>query len=333
MHVQIVLFDGFDLLDVIAPFEVFTAAAAYTNGEISIELVSAEGARMVTSGVNQLKLQTTSKIDLTHKGVIIIPGASGSLDDGPDSIPVILKQATETELSSFLKEAMKIPDILVSTICGGSLILALDGLLDGRHAVTHHLGMELLNATNATAINARIVDDGDLISGGGVTSGLDLALYLIEREIGPRIAHAVEQLFEYERRGTVWKNTGMAPKESQLSKATEQKINPINHQTTDEFQFQGKWETTISTPLGEMPVLFDFAYLDGRIIGTATQGDDVIILDRLTLEEDCLKGAMKINKPMRLSLKFSVFVKKNQLCGEVKAGMLPASKLTGQRIL
>lgn len=332
MHVQIVLFDGFDLLDVIAPFEVFTAAAAYTNGELSVELVSVEGARMVTSGVNQLKLQTTSKLDLSRKGIIIIPGASGSLDDGPDSIPVKLKQATETELSSLINEAMKKPYILVSTICGGSLILAMEGLLDGRHAVTHHLGMELLNATNATVINARIVDDGDLITGGGVTSGLDLALYLVEREIGPRIALAVEQLFEYERRGTVWKNTGKAPIESQLSKATEQTNDPINQQTADELQFQGKWETIISTPIGEIPVLFDFVYQDGRIIGTATQGKDVVILNHLKIEEDCLKGAMKISKPMRLSLKFSVFVNKNQLYGEVKAGMLPASKLTGHRI-
>jgi len=51
-----------------------------------------------------------------------------------------------------------------------------------------------------------VVDDGDLVSAGGVTSGLDLGLYLLERDFGPRIAHAVEQLFEYERRGTTWKD-------------------------------------------------------------------------------------------------------------------------------
>ncbi|WP_228000470.1 hypothetical protein [Nocardia australiensis] len=43
------------------------------------------------------------------------------------------------------------------------------------------------------------------------TSGLDLGLYVLERELGPRIAHAVEELFAYERRGTVWRAQGPAP--------------------------------------------------------------------------------------------------------------------------
>jgi transcriptional regulator GlxA family with amidase domain len=46
-----------------------------------------------------------------------------------------------------------------------------------------------------------------------VTSGLDLALHLLDRWYGPRIAHAVEELFEYERRGIVWRNTGREPQE------------------------------------------------------------------------------------------------------------------------
>jgi transcriptional regulator GlxA family with amidase domain len=58
----------------------------------------------------------------------------------------------------------------------------MDGLLEGRHAVTHHLGMEFLGATGAIPVHARVVDDGNLVSGGGVTSGLDLALYLVTRE-------------------------------------------------------------------------------------------------------------------------------------------------------
>jgi transcriptional regulator GlxA family with amidase domain len=69
----------------------------------------------------------------------------------------------------------------------------------------------MLEATGTTVIDARVVDDGDLVTAAGVTSGLDLALYLLERLYGARIAHAVEQLFQYERRGTVWRNHGPAP--------------------------------------------------------------------------------------------------------------------------
>ncbi len=60
-----------------------------------------------------------------------------------------------------------------------------------------------------------MVDDGDLVSAGGVTSGLDLALHLLDRSYGPpRVALAVEEMFAYERRGTVWTATGREPKKT-----------------------------------------------------------------------------------------------------------------------
>ncbi|HEX8728145.1 MAG TPA: hypothetical protein VF739_05965, partial [Ktedonobacterales bacterium] len=57
----------------------------------------------------------------------------------------------------------------------------------------------------AEIVAARVVDDGDLISSGGVTSGLDLALWLVERYLGADRAVAIEGQIEYERRGTVWR--------------------------------------------------------------------------------------------------------------------------------
>ncbi len=110
-----------------------------------------------------------------------------------------------------MRKALDNPRVTVATVCGGSLALAMAGLLEGRHAVTHHMGMDVLGATGAIAVHARVVDDGDLVTAGGVTSGLDLGLYLLERELGPRIARAVEELFEYERRGTIWHNKDLKP--------------------------------------------------------------------------------------------------------------------------
>ncbi|KGR91888.1 thiamine biosynthesis protein ThiJ [Ureibacillus massiliensis 4400831 = CIP 108448 = CCUG 49529] len=333
MHIQIVLFDGFDLLDAIAPYEVFNAAAMYSNEDITVKLVSAEGERMVTSGVNHLQIQANGKLDLTSNGIILIPGASGSVhDNGPDSVPVRLRQAAETELGNLLNEAMQKQAILLSTVCGGSLILAMGGLLEGRHAVTHHMGMGLLGATNAIPVNARIVDDGNLVTGGGVTSGLDVALYLVERELGPRIAHAVEQLFEYERRGTVWKAEGNSPKENQEETQAEETSHQSS-QTNKTEDFQGEWDTTISTPIGKLSVLINLTNIDGQIIGTAKQGGDIVTLDNLIIEGNQLKWSMKVSKPMRLNLKFNVSINGNNMIGEAKAGMLPASKLVGHRIL
>ncbi len=216
MSVQIVLFDGFDPLDVIAPFEVFVAGSEYfLDNALDIALVSAEGARDVVSGSQSLTLRATATLDPHRPGIIVVPGASGPVDGDPDqgaeTIPVLLARFAATGAIPLIAQALHNPDVLVAAVCGGSLALAMGGLLEGRNVVTHTLGMPLLEATGATAVNARVVDDGDLVTAGGVTSGLDLALYLLERQFGPRIAHSVEELFEYERRGTVWRAEGTAP--------------------------------------------------------------------------------------------------------------------------
>ncbi len=222
MHAQIVLFDGFDPLDVIAPFEVLHAGGAASGGAVIVELVSADGPRDVVSGTGGLTLRATAALDPDRADWVIVPGASGPLgssdpdgadisDDDPPAIPTLLARTLDTPLPALMRKALDDPSVLVITVCGGSLALAMAGLLEGRHAVTHHLGMDLLDATGAHAVPARVVDDGDLISAGGVTSGLDVALYVLERELGPRIARAVEQVFEYERRGTVWHPTGLDP--------------------------------------------------------------------------------------------------------------------------
>lgn len=260
MLVQIVLFDGFDPLDVIGPFEVLAAgldaagavpagaamagavparvatagaatagaatAGAATAGALAadgraaagvpnIELVAAEGPRDVVSGTRGLTLRATARLRPDQPGYVVVPGASGPLDGDPDegveTIPVLLARFADSAAASLLRTAMDNPDVTVAAVCGGSLALAMAGLIEGRHAVTHHLGMDVLEATGVQVVPARVVDDGDLISAGGVTSGLDLGLYILEREFGPQIAHAVETLFEYERRGVVWRSTGRTP--------------------------------------------------------------------------------------------------------------------------
>lgn len=214
MHAQIVLFDGFDPLDAVAPFEVLLAGGLATGGALTVELVSAEGPRDVISGSGGLMLRATARLDSACADVIVVPGASGPIGDAPDgvdTVPMLLARTLETGLPALLREALDDPTVLVTTVCGGSLVLAMAGLLEGRHAVTHHLGMPVLGATGARPIQARVVDDGDLITAAGVTSGLDLGLYLLERQLGPRIARAVEDLFAYERRGTVWRHDGADP--------------------------------------------------------------------------------------------------------------------------
>ena len=207
MLAQVILFEGFDLLDVIAPYEVLHAGGDASGGQLEVELVALEGAGAVKSGTGGVTLSAVGPIDLARADLLILPGASGKVAD----IPVVLAATAQTPLSSVMAEALRRPDVTVTTVCGGSLVLAMAGLLEGRCAVTHHQGLALLEATGSTVIKARVVDDGDLITAGGVTSGLDLGLYVLERFLGPRVALEVEQLFEYERRGTVWRHQGLEP--------------------------------------------------------------------------------------------------------------------------
>jgi putative intracellular protease/amidase len=227
MHAQIVLFDGFDPLDVVAPYEVLCAGGSAAPGAVTVELVSAEGPREVVGGTGGLALRATAALDPDRPGLIVVPGASGRIGEpgevpdhdagaaGPgqqdETIPVLLGRTLTTDLPALLKAAMGNPEVTVGAVCGGSLVLAMAGLLEGRRATTHHMGLDMLDATGVHAVSARIVDDGDLVTGAGVTSGLDLGLYLLEREVGPRIAHAVEGLFAHERRGTVWRDEGPEP--------------------------------------------------------------------------------------------------------------------------
>ena len=195
MFAQILLFDGFDPLDVIAPFEVLAA------GGVDVRLVAAGGPRTVIGGTLGLPLGATEALDPGRPGYVVVPGASGPLDD----IPMLLAALADSPAVPLLRSALDNPEVTVATVCGGSLALAMAGLIEGRSAVTHVLGLDVLDATGVNVVRARVVDDGDLITAGGVTSGLELGLHILEREFGSPAAHAVEELFEYERRGTVWK--------------------------------------------------------------------------------------------------------------------------------
>lgn len=207
MLAQIVLFEGFDPLDVVAPYDVLLAGGAVAGGALAVELVSADGPGEVPSGAGPLSLRATAALDPRRADLVVVPGAAGD----PDTTAAHLARAAASGLSAALRAAAAEPATTVAAVCGGSMVLAMAGLLVGRPAVTHHTAMGALAEAGAVPVAARVVDDGDLVTSAGVTSGLDLALHLLDRELGPRVAHAVESLFAYERRGVVWRAKGLEP--------------------------------------------------------------------------------------------------------------------------
>lgn len=87
----------------------------------------------------------------------------------------------------------------IASVCIGAMLLSKAGLLDGRPATTHHTALDDLRETAADVQEVRYVDDGDVLTAAGVTSGFDLALHLVDREFGEAMGDRVARELEYER--------------------------------------------------------------------------------------------------------------------------------------
>lgn len=202
MQIEIVLFDGFDELDALAPYEVLQRAAE-AGADLRVALVTLGGAEMVTA-FHGLRVRPDGRLGQDGRpDVLIVPGG-GWNHRGPYGTRV---EAERGELPAAIARLHAVGTV-VAAVCTGAMLLAASGLLAGRPATTHHLALDDLRASGAQVVEARVVDDGDVLTARGVTSGLDLALWLVERFAGPQVALAVERRLEYERRGTVWRQPG-----------------------------------------------------------------------------------------------------------------------------
>jgi transcriptional regulator GlxA family with amidase domain len=85
-----------------------------------------------------------------------------------------------------------------ASVCTGSLILAAAGLLEGRRATGHWLAMEKLRELGVDAVPERVVFDGKLVTGAGVSAGIDMALSLAARVAGEPVAQAIQLGIEYD---------------------------------------------------------------------------------------------------------------------------------------
>ena len=88
---------------------------------------------------------------------------------------------------------------IIGGVCTGTMLLAHAGVIGTRRAGTHHAAWDDLASTGAAVVKDRVVDDGDLVTSGGVTSGMDLALWIVEREFGRGRADRIADRMEYPR--------------------------------------------------------------------------------------------------------------------------------------
>ncbi|WP_236792167.1 DJ-1/PfpI family protein [Amycolatopsis sp. GM8] len=200
LRVQILMFDGVEEQDVVGPVAVL-GHAGHRSGQVQLTLARFGGPGEV-AGTFGTKFAVPAKWDPAAADLLIVPGGGYAKKDGPGVNAVIKNEALLEDLNSAHQAG-----VLIAGVCTGVMVLAAAGLTKGRPCTTHHLATADLAGQGAQVVNARVVDDGDLITAGGVTSGLDLALWLVTRELGAAVAAGVESVLEYEQRGTVWRRS------------------------------------------------------------------------------------------------------------------------------
>ena len=203
MRIEIVVYDGFDELDAIGPFEVLRNAATVVE-DLDVRLVGADGAGTVTAS-HGLRVLVDGGLG-GDADLVIVPGG-GWNDAAPQGARA---EAERGALPARLAELHR-AGVRIGSVCTGGMLLAAAGLTEGRPAVTHRGALDDLRASGAEVIeDARVVDDGDLVTSGGVTSGLDMALHLVEREWGERLADGIAREMEIARDRRVWRRATAA---------------------------------------------------------------------------------------------------------------------------
>ncbi|MGP3969751.1 DJ-1/PfpI family protein [Streptomyces sp. 6N223] len=197
-RVHIVVFDGAEELDFVAPYEVFSGAKWFTSRTVEVRYVTTGRPRLVQGHYGSLT-RVDHRWQPEAADIIVVPGGGYTHRDGPG----IWAEMEAGVLPRALAEASR-PGLTIASVCTGAIVLSAAGLTQGRPCTTHHGAAAYLEEQGGILKNARVVDDGDLVTAGGITSGLELGLWLVRRELGADAALGLEDMLEYQARGTVW---------------------------------------------------------------------------------------------------------------------------------
>jgi transcriptional regulator GlxA family with amidase domain len=192
MNAEILLFDGFDELDALGPWEVL-GGLAQLREDVTARLVTLEGAREVRADHGAV---ISAHGALSERpDVLVVPGG-GWFDRTPEGA---WAQAQRGEIPAAIA-ARHAAGTTVASVCTGALLLAHAGILDGRRATTNPGALDDLRGYGTIdVVEARVVDDGDILTAGAPVCGIDLALHLLERLGGPELAEAGAREIGYER--------------------------------------------------------------------------------------------------------------------------------------
>ena len=173
------LFPGVTQLDFTGPHQVFCRLPNTT-----VVLASVTGGVLGTEGLMFAGLMRLS--DIARSDVVCVPGGAGVTDNAIGD-------------ETFIRELRRLAGgaRYITSVCRGSLALGAAGLLRGKRAACHWALRDLLVHFGAIPVNQRVVRDGDILTGAGVTAGIDFALVLAAELAGLETAQAIQLQLEY----------------------------------------------------------------------------------------------------------------------------------------
>ncbi len=180
IRIAMVLFPGLTQLDLTGPFEVLN-----TSPFTEIDLLWHRLEPVVAQG-GQVLAPTATLEDYRAPDVLFVPGGPG-----------VLEAMQDDALLAFVIGAAKNVQFLTS-VCTGPLIFGAAGLLIGKRATCHWSSIELLALMGAEPVSERVVEDGNIITGAGVTSGIDFGLTVAARLLGQDAAERIQLLLKYD---------------------------------------------------------------------------------------------------------------------------------------
>ena len=187
-NVAILIFNEVEVLDFCGPFEVFSVTNEIHSLKPFNVYTVAESDKPVIAR-NNLSVNPRYTINNCPKpDILIVPGGQGTR-----------KEMNNPVLVNWVKDSFNHVELLLS-VCTGALILAKAGLLDGLTATTHHGALDLLKKTapkTKIVKDQRFVDNGKIILSAGISAGIDMSFYVVEKLLDKSAVVATSKQMEY----------------------------------------------------------------------------------------------------------------------------------------
>ncbi|KAF2727501.1 class I glutamine amidotransferase-like protein [Polyplosphaeria fusca] len=219
-NTAVLLYPGADVLDFSGPVEIFsTTPPPDTPKSFSVTTFAAENPLKAANG--ELVYVPAKSLDdvaasLVDYDILVVPGA------WPEKIAEYVGGETGKKVVALVKKFSELPPRkevgkrVILSVCSGALILGYSGILAGRTVTTHHMCYELLGEIidkeaggdgKANVVKKRWVDAGktesgvQIVNAGGVSSGIDASLFVVESLVGKEKADWAAEIAEFGRRG------------------------------------------------------------------------------------------------------------------------------------